>query len=115
MTTKLNTAAIKQIIADHVKNDSTEIVEAFIGLGESLNDPEIVAHLEPGEPDYILNLVEAAKDPRNWSRKSKRKSYDDPTQTERVFDLTPANDQIRAYVFTDVTDTQIVDLYIMGE
>lgn len=112
---KLNTAAIKQIIADHAKNDSTEIVEAFVGFGASLNDPEIVAHLEPGEPDYIRSLVEAAKDPRNWIRLLKRKSCDDPTQNERVFDLKPANDQIRAYVFTDVTDTQIVDLYIMGE
>jgi hypothetical protein len=114
MTVKLNTAAIKQIIADRVKNDSTEIVEAFTGHGESLDDPEVIAALEPGEPEHIRSLIEAAKDPKNWSRKSKTKEFGG-SNIERVFDLKPADDQIRAHVFTNPDDTQIVDLYIIGE
>jgi hypothetical protein len=115
MTVKLNTAAIKQVIADHVKNGSMEIVEAFIGAGENLDDPEIIAKLDPGESDIIRSLVAAAKDPKNWTRVSKRKGYADPTLIERVFDLKPAGDEIRAYVFTNTIDTQVVKLYIVGE
>jgi hypothetical protein len=42
-----------------------------------------------------------------------RAGYED--KIERMFDCEPLDDQLRAYVETDSTDTTVLNVYISGE
>ncbi|OPZ36144.1 MAG: hypothetical protein BWY99_02077 [Synergistetes bacterium ADurb.BinA166] len=57
--------------------------------------------------------VEALASPRNWSRLSKERSEDG--NWLRVFDCRPLDDQLRAYVFTDVSDGNLLSITFEGE
>lgn len=53
-------------------------------------------------------------EPRNWRRRSKGMDYSG-RGIERSFDCRPLDDQLRAYVITDVTDEKVLGLTVQGE
>ena len=60
---------------------------------------------------------QAACAPKSWKRMSKGKTHwsDHVQGIERCFDCRPFDDQLRADVVTDPTDTTILTLTVQGE
>lgn len=118
---KLNSEAIKQLIVDKAMSDVEYIISQFCIKN----------------PQERLDIIKAISSVKNWKRQYKRKSlyrkesidedesFDedffnskDPcveTYIDRRFDCTPLDDQLRAYVFTDETDSKLLKLVIQGE
>jgi len=71
-----------------------------------INNPSIVTdQFDAGES------ADPAKLTKNWKRIEKGKM--DNGNTERIFDCTPYNDQLRAYVIDD--GEKILEISIVGE
>lgn len=54
----------------------------------------------------------------NWTQSYRQKivySSTNPDGFERCFDCKPFDDQLRAYVYSDPTDTRIIEVEIVGE
>ena len=53
---------------------------------------------------------------KNWKREYKEIcSYHSPNGIERMFDCRPFDSQLRAYVYTDDSDSHILEIDIHGE
>ena len=94
---KLKTADLKPLIVAHVN-------ENLDNLSSDLRWP-----LEELEEMKVLG---------NWKREGKEKTsqYDrHPGCWERIFDCRPYDSQIRAYVITDITDTEVLRVTVVGE
>lgn len=92
------------------------------GLGD--DEKEFLSDYTPEEMARLQEGYKAAQNPNNWKRHSKRK-IDDFHRDEngepyphgtilRVFDLAPAEDQIRAYTYV-TPDGKLYDIDIVGE
>jgi hypothetical protein len=93
---KITTELCKELIVEFVKNNKDSIVNEF--------------H-PPLNPD---DLLEKAGKVKHWKRILKRKDKESLT-VERGFDCTPFDDQLRAYVITDITDTKVLRVSVQGE
>jgi hypothetical protein len=64
------------------------------------------------DPPLTYSQFEKTMVVKNWKRISK---YKDGECIERTFDCFPFDDQLRANVTTDLTDTNILSLTVQGE
>jgi hypothetical protein len=87
---KLTTEIIKNMIVEHVRDNEDIIAKEFIPE-EDMTD---------------------AMNAKNWKRMSKRKENENWI---REFDCKPYDDQLRAIVFSDFSDTRIVNMVVQGE
>lgn len=97
---KINTEICKQVIVEIVNANPGCISHQFLDENDQ----------PPADP-----LFEGpASLTKNWKRMSKNKS-DNSDEWERIFDCGPYDDQLRAYVYTNRTDTIITHIMIVGE
>jgi len=90
---KITTAICKTAIAQYCRENPEEVSRQFVSpLTED----------EQGQ----------AAAERNWARIAKRNTADG---VEREFDCRPFDDQLRAIVLTDTTDTSIISVVVQGE
>lgn len=90
------------------------------GLGD--DEKEFLSDYTPEEIARLQEGYKAAQNPKNWKRRCKEKAsefecklYNLPKGSIlRSFDLFPADDQIRAYVYTSPEDNLLV-IDIQGE
>lgn len=126
----------KQAIVDHLqKTGCDEIVQAHSrdkDWGE-LVPGEFISPRDYGKTVRINTkeeLVDLCTKKICWKRMKRQKTdvmimdpyYDSLGRNapsdgyiERAFDCTPFDDQIRAYVYTDANDTQILRVVVQGE
>ena len=68
------------------------------------------------EPRLTDEEVEKSFIIKNWKREYKEIcSYHSPNGIERMFDCRPFDSQLRAYVYTDDSDSHILEIDIHGE
>ena len=110
---KYTTALCKEKITEYVKANKAVIEAQFC-----LNTAEL-------REDFEELYTEACK-VKNWKRRGKSRvdvvhtNEEGATQREfdavqREFDCVPFEDQLRAYVATDKTDTELLDITVQGE
>lgn len=104
MATIITTEICKQAIVDWTQAHMHELSEQY---GGSL--PGCDNDLAIGEDDNWEKVWRT----KNWARRSKRKTFDGTI--EREFNCNPFDDQLRAYVITDATDTKILKIVVQGE
>lgn len=105
-STKLTSALLKQRIVDDAIAQIDMIVRQFCGPDDTRD-----------------NILKAVRSTKNWKRIEKEKlpsgvaayhGYVTGT-VRRIFDCNPLDDQLRAYVYTDATDTQVLEIRISAE
>ena len=97
------------------------VVEVW-GLGD--DEKEFLSDYTPEEMARLQEGYKAAQNPNNWKRHRKAKvdEFDrdgngnqyPPGTILRIFDLAPADDQIRAYTYTS-PDGKLLIINIQGE
>lgn len=92
--TKLTSEAIKLLIVSHAKENQDLIIFQFCE-GNS------------------VEIIDSATKAKNWKRIIKRVT--ESGNIQRVFDCLPLDDQLRAYVTSNSTDTEILKIEIIGE
>ena len=92
---KFKSADIKLMITAHVIVHAEELSNEF----------------DPPEDMGPAMLVE------NWKRFEKRRGgwSGNGREWQRGFDCTPYDDQLRAYVTTNETDTEVIGIEVLGE
>lgn len=119
----MNNEDLKKLIAAKAIEEIDELVKEFCETEDGFREELLAAVSNPenwvwhgsnedGTPDVRANL----DDPENW----KPRPLIFPiryhsSHLERCFDCEPMDDQLRAYVETDMTDTNILNMYITGE
>jgi hypothetical protein len=75
----------------------------------------IKSEFEPRLTDQEVQKTVFANNWRQQYRQKDKYSTTNPDGFERLFDCTPFDDQLRAYVYSDPTDTHILEVEIIGE
>jgi hypothetical protein len=89
----MNSSICKQLIVDYCKNHTQELNDQFC---EELSSTEFAA----------------MQDEKNWKREEK---YKEDGVIVRRFDCRPFDDQLRAYISTDLSDTKVISVIVGGE
>lgn len=92
---KLKSADLKELIVEHVRKNEKQLSNEFVPP-ESMG-PAMIA--------------------KNWKRFEKCRGgwSGNGREWQRGFDCTPYDDQLRAYVTTNETDTEVISVEVLGE
>ncbi len=95
---------LKRLIAEKAEQKIDDIVKEFVC----------------NQPDFKELLLNDISEPNNWQWYG---DEDEPMKPERIhggclercFDCEPLDGQLRAYVITDPSDTELLEIRICGE